>query len=312
MNKIYKDNSLSIGKTPLIRLNKIGNGYILAKIESRNPNFSVKCRIGANMIWNAEKKGLLNKNTIIVEATSGNTGISLASMAASRQYKIILVMPDTMSIERQKLIKAFGATIKLTDGSKGMKEAINVAKNISLQSPKKYIWLKQFENPDNPNIHEKTTGPEIWNDTKGEIEILVSGVGTGGTITGISKFIKQTKKKYTLISVAVEPKNSPVITQYFNNIELKPGFHKIQGIGAGFIPKNLNLSLIDRVITVSDQEAITTAQRLIKEEGISAGISSGAALFAALKLQQENIFKKKCIVVILPSSGERYLSTELF
>jgi len=312
MSKIYEDNSLTIGNTPLVRLNKIGYGNILVKIESRNPSFSVKCRIGSNMIWSAEKNGDLHKKIELIEATSGNTGIALAYVAASRNYKLTLTMPDTMSIERKKLLKALGANLILTNGKYGMKGAISKANDIVSYSPKKYFLLKQFDNPANPEIHQKTTGPEIWNDTNGDIDILISAVGTGGTITGITRYIKKIKGKTKLISIAVEPSESPVITQFISGQEIKPGPHKIQGIGAGFIPKNLDLTLIDQVITVSSEEAILMAQKLMKKEGILAGISSGAALFAATKIQKQKFFLNKKIVVILPSSGERYLSTELF
>lgn len=312
MGKIYEDNSLTIGNTPLVRLKRIGHGNILAKIESRNPSFSVKCRIGANMIWSAEKSGDLNKNIELIEATSGNTGIALAYVAAAKNHKLTLTMPDTMSIERRKLLKSLGANLVLTDGKYGMKGAISKANEIISYNPNKYLLLKQFENPANPEIHEKTTGPEIWNDTDGNIDIFISAVGTGGTITGVTKYIKHTKLKKKLISVAVEPSESPVITQFLSGKELKPGLHKIQGIGPGFIPKNLDLTLIDQVITVSSEESILTAQKLMKKEGILAGISSGAALSAALKMQQQEKFLNKNIVIILPSSGERYLSTELF
>jgi len=312
MSKIYEDNSLTIGNTPLVRLNKIGHGNILVKIESRNPSFSVKCRIGANMIWSGEKNGDLHKKIELIEATSGNTGIALAYVAASRNYKLTLTMPDTMSIERKKLLKALGANLILTNGKYGMKGAISKANDIVSYNPKKYFLLKQFDNPANPEIHQKTTGPEIWHDTNGDIDILISAVGTGGTITGITRYIKKIKGKIKLISIAVEPSESPVITQFISGQEIKPGPHKIQGIGAGFIPKNLDLTLIDQVITVSSEEAILMAQELMKKEGILAGISSGAALFAAIKIQRQKIFLNKKIVVILPSSGERYLSTELF
>ncbi len=312
MSKIYKDNSLTIGNTPLVRLNKIGNGNILVKIESRNPSFSVKCRIGANMIWDAEKKGNLNKNTKLIEATSGNTGIALAYVAASRNYKLILTMPDSMSMERKKLLISLGAKLVLTDSKKGMKGAICKANEIVSCNKDDYFLLKQFENPANPEIHENTTGPEIWRDTDGDIDILVSGVGTGGTITGITRYIKNIKNKKQLISVAVEPLESPVITQFLSGKKIQPGLHKIQGIGAGFIPKNLDLSLIDKVITISSEESMLHAQNIMKKEGILAGISSGAAIAAALKIQNQKAFLNKKIVVILPSSGERYLSTELF
>lgn len=311
MNKIYQDNSYTIGHTPLVRLNNIGNSYIMVKIESRNPSFSVKCRIGANMIWDAEKKNLLRPNITIVEATSGNTGIALAYVAAARNYKLILTMPETMSIERQKLIKALGADIILTNGNLGMKGAINKAEEIVLNNPKNYLLLQQFNNPANPEIHEKTTGPEIWHDTNGQIDVFVAGVGTGGTITGVGRFLKKVQKKKITI-VAVEPSDSPVITQKRSGKEIKPGPHKIQGIGAGFIPKNLDLSIIDHVETVSTNEALNYAKLLMKKEGILAGISSGAALAGAVKLQTQETYSTKNIIVVLPSSGERYLSTILF
>jgi len=312
MTKIYEDNSLTIGNTPLVRLKNIGYGNILVKIESRNPSFSVKCRIGANMIWSAEKNKNINQNVELIEATSGNTGIALAYVAAARNYRLTLTMPDTMSIERKKLLKALGATLILTDGKYGMQGAISKANDIASSNSKKYFLLKQFENPANPDIHEKTTGPEIWHDTNGNLDVLISAVGTGGTITGITKYIKQTKRKKNLISIAVEPSESPVITQFLTGKKITPGPHKIQGIGPGFIPKNLDLRLIDQVITVSSEEAILMAKKLMKKEGILAGISSGAALFAAIKLQKQKSFLNKKIVIILPSSGERYLSTELF
>ncbi|CAK9885568.1 MAG: Cysteine synthase A [Candidatus Erwinia impunctatus] len=312
MSKIYEDNSQTIGHTPLVRLNRIGNGRILVKIESRNPSFSVKCRIGANMIWDAEKRGVLTKGKTLVEPTSGNTGIALAYVAAARGYSLTLTMPDTMSIERRKLLKALGANLILTEGAKGMKGAIAKADEIVVSDPDSYIMLQQFSNPANPEIHEKTTGPEIWEDTDGEVDVFVAGVGTGGTLTGVSRYIKNSKGKTSLLSVAVEPAESPVITQTLAGDEVKPGPHKIQGIGAGFIPGNLDLTLLDRVVTVSNDQAITTARQLMEEEGILAGISSGAAVFAALKLQQEPSLSDKTFVVILPSSAERYLSTALF
>lgn len=312
MNKIYQDNSFTIGNTPLVRLNNIGNGNILAKIESRNPSFSVKCRIGANMIWDAEKKGNLNKNITLIEATSGNTGIALAYVAAARNHKLILTMPESMSIERRKLLTSLGAHLILTDRNKGMKGAIAKANEIASLNKKDFFLLKQFENPANPQIHEDTTGPEIWNDTNGNIDILISGVGTGGTITGITRYIKNIQQKKDLISIAVEPLESPVITQFLSGKTIEPGLHKIQGIGAGFIPKNLDLSLIDKVITISSEESILHAQNIMQKEGILAGISSGAAIAAALKIQNQKKFLNKKIVAILPSSGERYLSTELF
>ncbi|GKV90312.1 cysteine synthase A [Pectobacterium carotovorum] len=311
MSKIYEDNSFTIGHTPLVRLNRIGNGRILAKVESRNPSFSVKCRIGSNLIWDAEKRGVLKPGIELVEPTSGNTGIALAYVAAARGYKLTLTMPETMSIERRKLLKALGANLVLTEGAKGMKGAIAKAEEIVASDPSRYLLLQQFSNPANPEIHEKTTGPEIWEDTDGQVDVFISGVGTGGTLTGVSRYIKNTKGK-AIISVAVEPTDSPVITQALAGQELKPGPHKIQGIGAGFIPGNLDLKLIDRVEKVTNEEAIGTARRLMEEEGILAGISSGAAVAAALNLLKEKEFEDKTIVVILPSSGERYLSTALF
>ena len=303
---------MKIGHTPLVRLNRIGNGRILAKVESRNPSFSVKCRIGANMIWDAEKRGVLKPGVELVEPTSGNTGIALAYVAAARGYKLTLTMPETMSIERRKLLKALGANLVLTEGAKGMKGAIQKAEEIVASNPEKYLLLQQFSNPANPEIHEKTTGPEIWEDTDGQVDVFIAGVGTGGTLTGVSRYIKGTKGKTDLISVAVEPTDSPVIAQALAGEEIKPGPHKIQGIGAGFIPANLDLKLVDKVIGITNEEAISTARRLMEEEGILAGISSGAAVAAALKLQEDESFTNKNIVVILPSSGERYLSTALF
>ncbi|MFB1460721.1 cysteine synthase A, partial [Yersinia pestis] len=306
-----EDNSLTIGHTPLVRLNRIGNGRILAKVESRNPSFSVKCRIGANMIWDAEKRGILTAGKELVEPTSGNTGVALAFVAAARGYKLTLTMPETMSIERRKLLKALGANLVLTEGAKGMKGAIAKAEEIQATDPERYLILQQFSNPANPEIHEKTTGPEIWEDTDGDVDVFVSGVGTGGTLTGVSRYIKNTQGK-AITTVAVEPTDSPVITQALAGQEIKPGPHKIQGIGAGFIPGNLDLSLVDRVALVTNEEAISMARRLMDEEGILAGISSGAAVAAAVKLSEEEGFTDKTIVVILPSSGERYLSTALF
>lgn len=312
MSKIYSDNSQTIGHTPLVRLNRLGNGRILVKIEARNPSFSVKCRIGASMILDAEQRGILKQGVELVEPTSGNTGIALAFVAAAKGYKLTLTMPDTMSVERRKLLKALGANLELTDGAKGMKGAITRAEAIVATNPAKYILLQQFSNPANPHIHERTTGPEIWQDTDGEVDVFIAGVGTGGTLTGTSRYLKKTQGKTSLITVAVEPEDSPVITQTLAGKEVVPGPHKIQGIGAGFIPENLDLSLIDRVITVSNEDAIRTARQLMESEGILAGISSGAAVAAALRLQQEVEFENKNIVVILPSSGERYLSTSLF
>jgi len=311
MAKIYDDNSLSIGNTPLIRLNRVTKGNVLAKVESRNPSFSVKCRIGANMIWDAEKKGLLGPGKEIIEPTSGNTGIALAFVAASRGYPITLTMPNTMSLERRKLLKALGANLVLTEGPKGMKGAVAKAEEIRDSDPEKYLLLQQFDNPANPEIHEQTTGPEIWDDTDGEVDVFVAGVGTGGTITGVSRYIKLQRGKQ-IVSVAVEPTDSPVITQKLAGEELTPGPHKIQGIGAGFIPGNLDLELVDRVEQVSNEDAITMARRLMEEEGILAGISSGAAVVAAARLAEQPEFAGKTIVVVLPSSAERYLSSVLF
>lgn len=308
---IFDDNSLSIGKTPLVKLNRVTSGNVFAKVESRNPSFSVKCRIGANMIWDAEKKGILAPGKEIVEPTSGNTGIALAFVAASRGYKLTLTMPATMSLERRKLLKALGANIVLTEGPKGMKGAVAKAEEIRDANPEKYVLLQQFENPANPEIHEQTTGPEIWEDTDGQVDIFVAGVGTGGTITGVTRYIKQQKGK-AIQSIAVEPTDSPVIAQALAGQELTPGPHKIQGIGAGFIPGNLDLSIIDGVEAVSNEDAMAMAHRLMKEEGILAGISSGAAVVAANRLAEKPENKDKNIVVILPSSAERYLSSPLF
>ncbi|PSU51729.1 cysteine synthase A [Photobacterium frigidiphilum] len=311
MSKIYEDNSLTIGNTPLVRLNRVSNGNVLAKIEARNPSFSVKCRIGSNMIWDAEKKGTLKEGIELVEPTSGNTGIALAFVAAARGYKLTLTMPESMSLERRKLLKALGANLVLTEAPKGMKGAIEKAEEIVASDPSKYLLLQQFNNPANPEIHEKTTGPEIWDATDGEIDVFVSGVGTGGTLTGVSRFIKHQKGK-AITTVAVEPTESPVITQTLNGDDVKPAPHKIQGIGAGFIPGNLDLTLIDEVELVSSEDAIAMTRRLMEEEGILAGISSGAAVVAANKIAARPEFAGKNIVVVLPSSGERYLSTALF
>ncbi|WP_305370222.1 cysteine synthase A [Photobacterium leiognathi] len=311
MSKIYEDNSLTIGNTPLVRLNRVSNGKVLAKVEARNPSFSVKCRIGANMIWDAEKKGLLKEGVELVEPTSGNTGVALAFVAAARGYKLTLTMPESMSLERRKLLKALGANLVLTEAPKGMKGAIDKAEEIVNSDPSKYLLLQQFNNPANPEIHEKTTGPEIWDATDGEIDVFVSGVGTGGTLTGVSRFIKQQKGK-AITTVAVEPLESPVITQTLNGDAVQPAPHKIQGIGAGFIPGNLDLELIDEVQKVSSDDAIEMARRLMEEEGILAGISSGAAVVAANNIAARPEFADKNIVVVLPSSGERYLSTALF
>lgn len=314
MGSYYDDNSLSIGRTPLVRLNRIldgGKANILAKIEGRNPAYSVKCRIGASMVWDAEKRGVLGPGKEIVEPTSGNTGIALAFVAAARGYELTLTMPDTMSVERRKILRAFGAKLLLTEGSKGMQGAIDAAEELYKSDTGRYVLLQQFKNQANPAIHETTTGPEIWDDTDGKIDVLVSGVGTGGTITGVSRYIKKKLKK-KILSVAVEPVHSPVITQRLNNEELVPGPHKIQGIGAGFIPDVLDLSLIDQVEQVTNDAAIDFARRLTQEEGILSGISSGAAAAVAVRLGKEEAFAGKTIVVILPDSGERYLSSVLF
>ncbi len=311
MSKIYEDNSLTIGNTPLVRLNRVSNGKVLAKIEARNPSFSVKCRIGANMVWEAEKNGLLKEGIELVEPTSGNTGIALAFVAAARGYKLTLTMPESMSLERRKLLKALGANLVLTEAAKGMKGAIDKAEEIVNSNPSKYLLLQQFNNPANPAIHEQTTEPEIWDATDGEIDVFVSGVGTGGTITGVSRYIKQQQGKAITV-VAVEPAESPVITQTVNGNTVQPAPHKIQGIGAGFIPGNLDLALIDEIEQVSSDDAIEMARRLMDEEGILAGISSGAAVVAANNIAARPEFADKNIVVILPSSGERYLSTALF
>lgn len=314
MSHIYQDNSLSIGRTPLVRLNRLTTGLkatVLAKIEGRNPSYSVKCRIGASMIWDAEKRGVLKPGIEIVEPTSGNTGIALAYVAASRGYALTLTMPETMSIERRKVLAAFGAKLVLTPGPGGMSAAIKKAVEIAEYDPQHYFLPQQFENPANPAIHEQTTGPEIWDDTDGGIDVLVSGVGTGGTITGISRFIKKAKGK-PIVSVAVEPAASPILTQQRAGLPLQPAPHKIQGIGAGFVPKILDLSLVDRIERVTNEEAIEFARRLAVEEGILSGISCGAATAAAIRLAGEEEFAGKTIVVILPDSGERYLSSVLF
>jgi len=310
----FADNSLSIGRTPLIRLNRVTDGAkatVLAKIEGRNPAYSVKCRIGAAMIWDAEKRGLLGPGKMLVEPTSGNTGIALAFVAAARGIPLTLTMPETMSIERRKLLVAYGATLVLTEGPKGINGAIAEAERILATDPDRYVLLQQFKNPANPAIHEATTGPEIWDDTDGAIDIFVSGVGTGGTITGVSRYIKGTKGK-PIQSVAVEPTHSPVLTQTRNGEELKPGPHKIQGIGAGIVPEVLDLSLVDSIEQVTNEEAIAFARRLTLEEGILSGISCGAAAAVAVRLAQRPENEGKTIVTVLPDSGERYLSTALF
>ena len=309
----FSDNSQSIGHTPLVKLNRVvpSGATVLAKIEGRNPAYSVKCRIGTALIVDAEKRGLLKPGVEIVEPTSGNTGIALAFVAAARGYKLTLVMPETMSLERRKVLKAFGATLVLTEGAKGMPGAVRKATEIRDAAPSRYYLPQQFENPANPAVHEATTGPEIWRDTDGQIDVLVSGVGTGGTISGVSRFIKQQKGK-SIVSVAVEPAESPVIAQFLAKQELRPSPHKIQGIGAGFIPKTLDLSLVDRVEQVSSADALTFARRLAAEEGILSGVSCGAAVAVAARLAGQAEFAGKTIVAIMPDSGERYLSGPLF
>jgi cysteine synthase A len=310
----FDDNPLSIGRTPLVKLNRVVNGggaTVLAKIEGRNPAYSVKCRIGAAMVWDAEKRGVLTPGKELVEPTSGNTGIALAFVAAAKGYPITLTMPETMSLERRKVLAAFGAKLVLTEGPLGMKGAIAKAAEIHRSDPGHYVLLQQFENPANPQIHFETTGPEIWDDTAGQIDVLVSGIGTGGTITGVSRYIKQVRGK-AILSVGVEPEASPILTQNLKGEPLKPGPHKIQGIGAGFIPGTLDLSVVDRIETVSNDEAIDFARRLAKEEGILSGISCGAAVAVAVRLARLPEFKGKTIVAILPDSGERYLSSVLF
>ncbi|MGC9053254.1 MAG: cysteine synthase A [Candidatus Hydrogenedens sp.] len=306
--KVFTDNSQSIGNTPMIKINKLNKGAktdkIFVKIEGRNPGYSVKCRIGSAMIWDAENKGLLKPGGTIIEPTSGNTGIALAFVSAARGYRLILTMPETMSLERRAMLKAFGAEIILTPGDKGMRGAIAEAERIARENPN-YFMPQQFKNPANPAIHFRTTGPEIWNDTDGTVDVFVAGIGTGGTITGVSRYIKEVCGK-KIISVGIEPAGSPVLSGG------SPGPHKIQGIGAGFKPDILDLNLIDRIETVTDEEAFETARRLAKEEGIIAGISSGAAMAVALRLAQREEFEYKTFVVILPDSGERYLSTSLF
>ena len=311
MSTIFSDNSLAIGNTPLVKINHFGDVNIWAKIESRNPANSVKCRIGANMIWEAEKSGALKPGMTIVEPTSGNTGIALCFVAAARGYNMVLTMPATMSLERRKVMKALGAEIVLTEGPKGMKGAIDKAQQIVDGDPSRYFMPQQFDNPANPAIHEQTTGPEIWQDTDGQIDILVAGVGTGGTISGVSRYIKQQQGK-AITSVAVEPEASPIITQKLAGEQIQPAPHKIQGIGANFIPGNLDLEMVDQVEQVGNDEAIDYARQLMRKEGILAGISSGAALAAAVRVSQQPQHAGKNIVVILPDSGERYLSTVLF
>ena len=311
MTEIYKDNSETIGKTPLVRINRISQGKILAKLESRNPAGSVKCRIGSSMIWDAEKNGQLKPGMTLVEPTSGNTGIALAYVAAARGYDLTLTMPDTMSLERRKILKALGAKLVLTPGAKGMPGAIAKAEELVSENPEKFLMLQQFNNPANPAIHEKTTGPEIWEATGGDIDVLVSGVGTGGTITGVSRYIKNQKGK-AITSIAVEPDSSTMITAALKGEEPTHGPHKIQGIGAGFVPKNLDLSVVDRCEQVSNDDAMAWAHKLMQEEGILAGISCGAAICVADRISQLPEFEGKTIVVVLPDSGERYLSSPLF
>jgi cysteine synthase A len=315
--RIYDDNSLSIGNTPLVRLQRIAKGLpatLVAKIEGRNPAYSVKCRIGAAMIWDAEKRGVLrpgSRDIQIVEPTSGNTGIALAFVAAARGYPIVLTMPETMSVERRRMLKAFGAELVLTEGAKGMKGAIEKAEEIVASDPKRHWMPQQFKNPANPQVHFDTTGPEIWNDTDGKVDVFVAGVGTGGTITGVSRYIKQARGK-AIRSVAVEPVHSPVLSQLRAGEPPKPGPHKIQGIGAGFKPDVLDLSLVDEIATVTNEESVETAKRLHREEGITCGISCGAAVAAALRVAARPELAGKLVVTLLPDAGERYLSSVLF
>ena len=312
--RVYNDNTLSIGRTPLVRLNRVTDGAkanILVKVEGRNPAYSVKCRIGAAMVWDAEKRGILKPGKELIEPTSGNTGIALAFVAAARGYPITLTMPETMSIERRKVLKALGANLVLTDGSLGMAGSISKAEEVVASDPKRYVLLQQFKNQANPEIHVRTTGPEIWEDTDGSIDVLVSGIGTGGTITGVSRYIKREQRK-PILSVGVEPSASAVITQTLAGEPMRPGPHKIQGIGAGFIPETLDLSMVDRIELAGNEEAIEMARRLAKEEGILGGISSGAAALVAVRLGKQPEFAGKTIVTVLPDAAERYLSTALF
>ena len=311
---IFADNSLSIGRTPLVKLNRVTQGAhatVLAKIEGRNPAYSVKCRIGANMIWDAERRGILKPGKELIEPTSGNTGIALAFVAAARGYRCTLLMPETMSLERRKVLKGLGARLILTDGALGMGASIERAEKMVAMDPNRYVLLQQFKNPANPEIHFTTTGPEIWNDTEGKVDVLVSGIGTGGTITGISRYFKL-EKQHNLLSVGVEPEGSPIITQTLAGKALLAGPHGIQGIGAGFIPQTLDLTMVDRVELAGDEESIEMSRRLAREEGILSGISCGAAVVVAVRLAREVEMKGKTIVVILPDSGERYLSSVLF
>jgi len=312
--KVFEDNSFSIGSTPLVRLNRVidgGKATILAKIEGRNPAYSVKCRIGASMVWDAEKRGILKPGKALIEPTSGNTGIALAFVAAARGYPITLTMPETMSVERRKVLKALGASLILTEGSLGMAGSIARAEEIVASDPERFVLLQQFKNPANPEIHFRTTGPEIWEDTGGAIDALVCGIGTGGTISGVSRYIKKEKGR-PILSVGVEPSASPVITQRLAGQPLKPGPHKIQGLGAGFIPDTLDLSLVDRVELATNEESIEMARRLAREEGILAGISCGAAVAVAVRLGKLPEFAGKTLVTVLPDAAERYLSTSLF
>ena len=310
----FADNSLSIGRTPLVRLNRVIDGApvtLLAKIEGRNPAYSVKCRIGASMVWDAERRGILKPGKELIEPTSGNTGIALAFVGAARGYKVTLLMPETMSLERRKVLKALGARVILTDGSQGMAASIERAEQMVAAEPDRYVLLQQFKNPANPEIHLKTTGPEIWHDTEGRVDVLVAGVGTGGTITGISRYFKL-EKKQPLLSIAVEPEGSPILRQTLAGQPLSPGPHGIQGIGAGFLPATLDLKMVDRVELAGDDESIEMARRLGREEGILCGISCGAAVTAAVRVASELEMKGKTFVVILPDSGERYLTSPLF
>ena len=311
---VYSDNSFSIGRTPLVKLNRVTGGLpvtLLAKIEGRNPAYSVKCRIGASMIWDAEKRGVLTPGKELIEPTSGNTGIALAFVGAARGYKVTLLMPETMSLERRKVLRALGAKLILTEGSLGMKASIERAEEMVAAEPDRYVLLQQFQNPANPQIHFLTTGPEIFEDTGGNVDVLVAGIGTGGTITGISRYFKREKKK-PLISIGVEPEGSPVISQTLARQAVMPGPHGIQGIGAGFIPATLDLKMVDRVERVTDEESIDMARRLAREEGILSGISCGAAVAAAVRVAQEPAMRDKTMVVILPDAAERYLSSALF
>ena len=312
--KWFQDNAHSMGRTPLVRLNRVidgGAATVLGKIEGRNPSYSIKCRLGAALVWDAEKRGLLGPGKELIEATSGNTGIALAFVAAARGYPLTLTMPETMSIERRRLLIAYGAKLVLTEGIKGMAGAMARAEAIVASNPEHYVPLQQFKNPANAAIHESTTGPEIWDDTAGTVDIIVAGVGTGGTITGVSRYLKRVKGK-PIVSVAVEPSDSPVLTQTRAGQLLRPGAHWIQGIGAGFVPEVLDLSLVDEIAQVTNEEAVNYARRLTREEGILAGISCGASVAVAARIARRQGNERKTIVVVLPDSGERYLSTVLF